>query len=59
MNATHSPFVYGAYPAPKAKRSVLSPVPSHVRHVATKVGVIVAGFAALGYLMAVSFARMG
>lgn len=59
MNATHSPFVIGAYAPAKTNRSVTITSSMPVRRVATKVALILAGFAAMGYLIAVSFARMG
>ncbi len=59
MNATHTPFAYGAYSPSKLKHSSLIPSAEAVRAGATKVTLILAGFAAMGYLMALSFARMG
>ena len=59
MNATRTPFVYGAYSPSLVKRSRLIPTAEAIRAGATKVTLILAGFAAMGYLMALSFARMG
>lgn len=51
MNATHSPFVIGAYAAPRATPGT----PTRSNRRATRIAAIGIGFALMGYLMALSF----
>jgi hypothetical protein len=59
MNATHTPFVYSGLTPRRTIRRGLVPAAAIARKGATKASLILAGCAAMGYLMALSFFRLG